>query len=143
MRNWFAHYPGAIAGEEQFFEGNEGDLVSLLTKRRSPFVSFLTSFKPVRARFRLSKRSDRVDLPEVIYASATGLETFATVSILIAGLVLCFGSIWWLNFVVNNVYRLAIITTSASLFTIWAWIAAGNRPFEILAAFAAYVYWAP
>lgn len=50
-----------------------------------------------------------------------------------------FGSIWWLNFVNDNVHRLAIITASATLFTTWAWLAAGNRPFEILAAFAAYM----
>lgn len=139
VENWFKNYPDAIDGEEQHFRGKAGDLFPILSKPKSPLVLFLQQSRLLRFRFRLSKRADRVDSPQTKYTSEQGLETFATWSIIVVGLGMSFGSIWWLNYVKENVHRLAIITVSATLFTIWSWLAAGNRPFEILAAFAAYM----
>ncbi|KAK5128244.1 hypothetical protein LTR85_002911 [Meristemomyces frigidus] len=139
LKNWFAFYPHAIDEEEQHHRAKDGDLFPILAKPKVPLVLLMQKSRALRFRFRLSKRSDRIDLPSVTYTSEQGLETCATFSILIVGLCMSFGSIWWLNDVTNNVHRLAIITGSASLFTFWSWLAAGNRPFEILAAFAAYM----
>ena len=80
-----------------------------------------------------------MDDPSVTYTSEQGIEIFFTWVTLIVGSGMLFGSIWWLNFVEANIYRLAIITVSATLFTFWAWLAAGNKPFEVMAACAAYM----
>jgi len=45
---------------------------------------------------------------------------------------------WWLDFVSNVEHQLAIITGFVTLFAVALWIIAGQRPFEILAATAAY-----
>jgi hypothetical protein len=58
---------------------------------------------------------------------------------LTVGLSMTFASIWTLNFVSNKVYSLAIITVSGTIMSLITWAAAGNRPFEILATFAAYM----
>ncbi|GAB1729277.1 hypothetical protein NU195Hw_Modified_141t1 [Hortaea werneckii] len=140
IANWFLWYPSAIdLEEEQHFEGHDGDLFAILPKRRSPLVTFMRRSLWIRRVFSLRPRDDRIDDPSNNYTSGTGVEVFATILILFVGLGMTFGSIWWLNFVNDNVHRLAIITASATLFTTWAWLAAGNRPFEILAAFAAYM----
>lgn len=49
-----------------------------------------------------------------------------------------FASVWGLNYVTDNAKRLGIITGSVFAFTAWAWLAAGNKPFEILTAVAGY-----
>jgi hypothetical protein len=67
------------------------------------------------------------------------LEAMATFIAISIGLGMTFGSIWALNAVSDTVYRLAIITASGGIMTLIAWLAAGNRPFEILATFAAYM----
>ncbi|KAI6863355.1 hypothetical protein KC323_g5086 [Hortaea werneckii] len=140
IANWFLWYPSAIDfEEEQHFKGHDGDLFAILPKRRSPLVTLMRRSHWIRRVFSLRPRDDRIDDPSNNYTSGTGVEVFATILILFVGLGMTFGSIWWLNFVNDNVHRLAIITASATLFTTWAWLAAGNRPFEILAAFAAYM----
>ncbi|KAI6908734.1 hypothetical protein D0869_12094 [Hortaea werneckii] len=139
IANWFLWYPHAIDEDEQHFKGHQGDQFAILPKRRSPLVTLMRRSHWIRRVFSLRGRDDRVDDPSNNYTSGTGVENFATIVILFVGLGMTFGSIWWLNFVNDNVHRLAIITASATLFTTWAWLAAGNRPFEILAAFAAYM----
>lgn len=141
VRNWFDAYgEQAIDPDEQHFRDHEGDVFTMLPSPRAyPLVAALHNSKFVRRLFRLKKRSDRVESPSTIYTSNTGLETLAAFVSLVVGLGMTFGSIWWLNFVDSTVYRLAIITASGTLLTLIAWAAAGNKPFEILAAFAAYM----
>ncbi|KAI6849100.1 hypothetical protein KC332_g5927 [Hortaea werneckii] len=139
IANWFLWHPHAIDEEEQHFKGHKGDQFAILPKRRSPLVTLMRRSHWIRRVFSLRPRDDRIDDPSNNYTSGTGVEVFATILILFVGLGMTFGSIWWLNFVNDNVHRLATITASATLFTTWAWLAAGNRPFEILAAFAAYM----
>lgn len=89
--------------------------------------------------FTLKMRHDRIESGSTTYVSQTGLEILAALICLSIGLLMTFGSIWGLNFVNNRIHQLAIITGSGTLITAVAWLAAGNRPFEILAAFAAYM----
>jgi len=89
--------------------------------------------------FKLKIRSDRIASDSTKYTSTKGLEVLAAMLSLTVGLSMTFASIWWLNFVDDKVYRLAIITASGAVMSLITWVAAGNRPFEILATFAAYM----
>jgi hypothetical protein len=140
IQNWFATYgENAIGEEEQHYKGHVGDLVTLLSKPQYPIVALLHRSKLIRRCFRLKGRHDRSEEKSTVYTSTTGLEALATFIALVVGLAMTFGSIWALNAVSNTVHRLAIITASGGLMTLIAWLAAGNRPFEILATFAAYM----
>jgi hypothetical protein len=138
--NWFAFYgETAISPEEQHYKGHEGDLVTMLSKPRYPIVALLHRSNIIRRCFSLKKRDDRSDDKSTTYTSNTGLEVLATFIAIFVGLAMTFGSIWALNAVSNTTYRLAIITVSGGIMTFITWLAAGNRPFEILATFAAYM----
>ncbi|KAM0719086.1 hypothetical protein Q7P37_004991 [Cladosporium fusiforme] len=128
-----------IDEQEQHWRGHQGDLITLVSRPRYPLVGLLNRSLLIRRMFSVEKRSDRIDFESTTYTSNAGLEAFATFLCLFVGLAMTFGSIWWLNFVSNSITRLAIITVSGTIIAVVAWLAAGNRPFEILATFAAYM----
>ncbi|TKA72458.1 hypothetical protein B0A55_06891 [Friedmanniomyces simplex] len=138
IENWFETYPNAIDPDEQHFRDQQGDLFPLLATPKSPLITLLQRLRLLRFRFTLSKRPDRIDSPYTRYTSEHGMETAISIITLVVGLGMLFASVWWLNFVEENKHRLGIITGSVSLFTVWSWLAAGNKPFEILAAVAGY-----
>lgn len=138
--NWINnHGPDPIDDQEYHWRDHKGDLITMVTRPTYPLVGLLGQYSLIRRIFTLKKRDDRIDSDATTYVSNTGLERFATFICLFVGLAMTFGSIWWLNFVSDSIIRLAIITVSGSIITIVAWFAAGNRPFEILATFAAYM----
>lgn len=116
----------------------EGDLFPIVSKDQSPLRAVLGQWQQLRFCFQLSNRNNRTNTDHTTYTSEKGLDRFTNTLILILGLALLFGPMWWLNFVVNDVQRLAIITSFITAFTCVVWAAAGQRPFEILAATAAY-----
>lgn len=138
--NWFATYgDDAIDPEEQHYKGHQGDLVTMISKPQYPLIALLHRSRIIRRLFTLKARGDRVDEESTKYTSTTGLEVLAAMLSITVGLTMTFASIWWLNFVNNKVYSLAIITASGTIMSLITWAAAGNRPFEILATFAAYM----
>jgi hypothetical protein len=138
--NWFESYgEDAIDPEEQHHRGHQGDLVTMISKPQYPLIALLYRSRIIRRMFKLKLRSDRVDSVSTTYISTRGLEVLAAMLSLTVGLSMTFASIWWLNFVDDTIIRLAIITASGTLMSLITWAAAGNRPFEILAAFAAYM----
>lgn len=66
------------------------------------------------------------------------MEAFSDSFIILTGLLMLYGPMWWLNWVRNDTYRLAIITTFVGLFAIGLRLISGAaKPFEVLAATAA------
>lgn len=138
--NWLETYgKDAIDVKEQHWKENRGDVVTMLARPKYPIVALLHRSRFISRLFKLKKRDDRVEDESTIYMSNSGLEALATLLTLFVGLGMTFGSIWLLNAVDRTVDRLIIITVSGGIMTLIAWIAAGNRPFEILATFAAYM----
>lgn len=126
--------------EGQHWKDHEGDLITINTRPTYPVVIFLTSFTFIRRMFTLKRRDDRIFTSRTTtYVSGTALEILAALICLCGGLTIMFGSIWALMFVDNRIHQLAIITGSETLLTAFAWLAAGNHPFEIVATFAAYM----
>jgi hypothetical protein len=138
--NWFASYgEDAIDPEEQHHRGHRGDLLAMFTEYQYPLLAFLSRSRIIRRMFMLKARNDRVASELTTYVSTRGLKVFATLVALGTGLSMSFASNWGLNFIDNKVYRLGFITASGALMAIFAWVAAGNRPFEIFTTCAAYM----
>lgn len=141
--NWFKSYgDDAIDPEEKHYKGDRGDLVTMHLSPQYRLIALLLSSRAICRLFELTarKRCDRGDSDSTsATVDISWLEVMATMLVLAVGLSMAFASIWWLNFVEDKVYRLAIITASGTIMSLIAWVAAGNRPFEILATFAAYM----
>ena len=142
LNNWNATYPEAIDPNEQhnFVKERRGDLYTVVARAKSPLRLFLEKWRPLRFSYTLSvsERPDRAQASSTRYHSDTGLDIFTCMVVLVAGLCLIFGPMWWLSFVSKDSYRLGIITGFVTVFTVWLWASAGQRPFEMLAATAAY-----
>lgn len=73
-----------------------------------------------------------------MYSSDSKFERFTTVCIIATGLIMLLAPMWWLEFVSDSVTRLKIITGFLCVFISIMTIATINRPFEVVAATAAY-----
>lgn len=140
LNNWFVNRPEAIDPLEQHFrdENKQSDLFPLVLKERSPLRLFLGQAKWLRLLFPPRNFAGQAISPSTHYTSETALDRLTNAIILIVGLCLLFGPMWGLHFINSNTNRLAIITGFVSAFTGLTFLAAGQRPFEILAATAAY-----
>ncbi|KAK4553632.1 hypothetical protein LTR86_009428 [Recurvomyces mirabilis] len=139
LKNWFVSYPDSIVDSERHWEGKSSDLFPLVARPKTPLMMLLERIPWLRMRFWTKKRKNKDNDALTHYWSDTGLEIFTTVMQLAIGVGMLFAPVWWLNSVQDHEKQLAIITGFSVLFVIWCWAAAGNRPFEILAAFAAYM----
>lgn len=59
-------------------------------------------------------------------------------SVIVPGLGMLIGPLWWLNYVVDDAKRLAIITGFVLAFAFGLGLIASGKPFETLGATAAY-----
>jgi hypothetical protein len=89
--------------------------------------------------FKPSVKQDQVLSSTTTYFSHTGFDLFMTHITIFIGLLLLFGPMWWLQFVADNVKRLGIITGFVTVFTALLTGVTVAKPFEVLAAAAAYV----
>lgn len=140
LKRWFEAYPEAIQVSEQHFreERHEGDLFPIVMKEKSPLRLFLGRIGWLRSLFDSSGKPGQVISPLSKYTSEAGLDQFTNFSILIVGLGLLFAPMWILNYLVDDERRLGVITGFVTAFTFLTWSAAGQRPFEVMAATAAY-----
>ena len=116
-----------------------GDVVPLVPTSKSPMRRLMESSRFLRLSqlFRAKPREAHIDEIGTRYASDAGFEMFTTTTIIIIGLMLLLGPMWWLQEVANDVKRLGIITGFVSLFTLLLTLSTISRPFEVLAATAA------
>lgn len=140
LDNWLNHnHKKAISDEEAMFSQETGDLVALVSEQKSPLENLVELFpRLLQARaFRPGKKSSRIQSDTTIYYSKTRLRNITFGVIIGIGLLLLLGPMWALQFVGNNVKRLAIITGFIMLFTAVLASATVAKPFEVLAATAA------
>jgi len=72
-----------------------------------------------------------------VYHSDRGIDTLTDNIILLAGLLMLFGPMWWLNYVSDDNKRLGIITGFVFFFSVVLASATIAKPFEVLAGTAA------
>jgi hypothetical protein len=73
-----------------------------------------------------------------VYSSNEKFERLTTRSIIVTGLIALLTPMWWLEFVSGSQARLGIITGFICAFIFIMSVATHNRPFEVVAATAAY-----
>lgn len=139
IKNW--HARGAIAEPEQYHKGHEGDLISINHRARPPLGRLLEAIpkfdrlplfreKPLPGVHQLGKTTT--------YSSNSRLDLFTNVSIISSGLVMLLAPMWWLKFVGDSTKKLGVMTGFICLFVALMSTATVNKPFEIVAATAAY-----
>lgn len=132
---------GAIRAEEMEFIDNDHDLISINDHPSTPLGKMLAATRIIRlSRFMRAKPDTRVQSTSKYthYASDEALSNLSTTSIIALGLCMLLGPIWWLEFVSGSKTRLGIITGFLAFFMGLMSLATVNRPFEVVAASAAY-----
>jgi len=137
---WFWNHPAAIVKEEQGYVRKAGDVVALVARVKSPLRLLLEKFSSVLtcSLFRAKKRKDQIQSPTTSYYSNTKFDAFVTTVLIFSGILLLLGPMWTLQYMTNNTKRLGVITAFILLFTSLLASATVAKPFEVLAATAAY-----
>lgn len=146
LRNWFYNHEGAIYAKEQSYIDKD-DLFPLIPKERSP----LRRLFETSSRFRLShfwKREKLAgtisDLPvhcheNIQLYSDKKIDDFVTFTTVFTGLVMLIAPIWILAYTHPVAAKLAIITAFILFFLALVSFGTNSKPFESLAATAAYL----
>ncbi|KAF3388127.1 hypothetical protein DPV78_012114 [Talaromyces pinophilus] len=145
LKNWFYNHEGAIYAKEQSYIDKD-DLFPLIPKERSP----LRRLFETSSRFRLShfwKREKLAgtisDLPvhcheNIQLYSDKKIDDFVTFTTVFTGLVMLIAPIWILAYTHPVAAKLAIITAFILFFLALVSFGTNSKPFESLAATAAY-----
>jgi len=139
VKNWLHNNPGTIVEEEVAFIEKDGDIVSLITRPKSPLRRLIERFPTLRAWaiFRAKPRSTHVTSSTTIYHSTGAVEIAVFVIVVVGALFLFVGSMWALQFIQDSITKLSIITAFILAFTAPLSCATVIKPFEVLAATAA------
>jgi hypothetical protein len=132
---------GAITADEATFIQKRGDLISIHSRSRPPLGRWLEACKSLHLwkLFRAKLVPDvHVTTKTTVYSSDEKFESFTTSSIITIGLVMLLAPMWWLEFTSTSTVRLGIITGFICAFISIMSMATTNRPFEVVAATAAY-----
>lgn len=138
---WFWNHPTAIVNEEQEFIRKGGDVVALVPRVKSLLRLLLEKFQSLltSSLFRSKTRAHQVQSATTSYYCNTKFDAFVSAVLVIFGLLLLLGPMWILQFMTDNTKRLGIITGFILLFASLLVSATVAKPFEVLAATAAYV----
>lgn len=145
VRNWLHNANNPIHDEETAYIKRSHDLVSLAPKAKSP----LRRLFECSSYFRLAeiwkrKPSKDVDIsfpyPEMVYyADDSRIEYFIRLLITVLGMIMLITPLWVLAITHGTMKRLGVITGFIILFLSLVAFTTTARPFESLAAAAAYV----
>ncbi|KAF2132947.1 hypothetical protein P153DRAFT_309790, partial [Dothidotthia symphoricarpi CBS 119687] len=137
--NWLAR--DAIDPDEAAFIDHKSDLISINSRNRPPLGQWLEACSKLHF-FKLFKAKQLDDLhvqsASTTYSDNTKFEGFTNISIILIGLVMLLAPMWWLEYVSTSETRLKIITGFIVAFIAMMSTATINRPFEVVAATAAY-----
>lgn len=129
----------AIRAKEMEFIDHEHDLISINDHPSTPLGKMLAATKIIRlSRFMQAKPIAEAQSSSTHYSSDESLGNLSTASIIILGMGLLMGPIWWLDAVNDSTIRLGIITGFLAVFMALMSLATVNRPFEVVASSAAY-----
>jgi hypothetical protein len=132
---------GAISQSERTFVNKASDLIAINSRIRPPLGQWIEAcqslhlWKVFRAK---AVTGLHVESEKTVYSSDSKFEGFTTICIIATGLLMLLAPMWWLEYVSDSVTRLKIITGFLCVFISIMTIATINRPFEVVAATAAY-----
>ena len=141
LENWFYNNGNAILAEEMDYIKHHSDLFSLVPTPKSPLRSLLER----SSHFRLLRlwQQNEVDHSarqdeNVHYISDRKIDSFIATFIISLGLIMLIAPLWILAFLGGLVQRLGVISAFIVLFVALVSITTVAKPFESLAAAAAY-----
>lgn len=143
LENWFYNNGNAILAEETSYIKHHSDLLSVVPTPKSPLRSLLERSSHFRL-LRLWQRKDNDQSTSqdenVHYISDEKIDSFIATFIMTLGLLMLIAPLWILAFLGGLVQRLGIISAFIVLFVALISLTTVAKPFESLAAAAAYVY---
>lgn len=148
VRNWLSDVEGGyrqVIDEEEtksYMESRyAADLITISLRNRPPLGRWLESFQKLQ----LSKwfRAELIpgkhkESRTTTYSSDTKFENLTNCSIIMGGLLMLLTPLWLLEYCSGSKTRLGIITAFVVVFMFTMSTATINRPFEVVAASAAY-----
>lgn len=166
VKNWLDSSNGAIKDEEAAFIEQEGDLIAIVPRVKTPLRRFIDKFPSIRkiscfrdrkvrsinippidikAEAKVRQRNTRFDDFEsrtTIYNKESRIDKFATCAAIVLGLGMLIAPLWLLQHLSaekpNLNSRLLVITVFMVVFTIMIIVVTIAKPSEALAATAAY-----
>ncbi|KAF3018462.1 hypothetical protein E8E14_007858 [Neopestalotiopsis sp. 37M] len=143
IKNWHKNHGGlAIVTDEQEYLDRQDDLVCITHKSKTPLRKVIDKSRRMRT-LEIWKRKDGNRIPpydteHVALYSDQRIDNFASVVIVLIGLIMLVTPIWTLNAVGSMQSRLVIITVFTVVFLLVMSFAMVAKPFEALGATAAY-----
>jgi hypothetical protein len=137
--NWFYNNERAVVTDEQQWIRVAGDVIPLARQTKSPLRGLLETISRTTG-WRMFKLKDQATTREsstTFNHDINALERFTNAVLITLGLLLLIGPMWSLQFITNEVKRLAIITSFILLFASILAGATAAKPFETLGATAA------
>ncbi|CAF9936463.1 hypothetical protein IMSHALPRED_010771 [Imshaugia aleurites] len=151
VKRWFANAnEKVIQNEEKQFIDKDGDLIPIVSKIKTPLRRFFDKFerprlwapfRDIEINERLHGESHDFGLTTTVYSKESVVDKSVTCVTMVLGVAMLVGPLWWLQHLSsqgNLEVRLAVITGFLIVFTILLSILTVARPFEVLAATAAY-----
>jgi hypothetical protein len=129
---------GPIRDEELSYLSAGADLIGMASQPRGSLLRYLRGSSLVHRLFEEPPKPGQAYDGSTIYFSERKVEGLGNIIVVSLGLIMLYVPMWWLNVVVDDSKRLAIITVFVFLFAIGLRIVGSGRPFETLAATAAY-----
>ncbi|KAF1837463.1 hypothetical protein BDW02DRAFT_565938 [Decorospora gaudefroyi] len=139
VENWLARR--AITKEETDFVNHKSDLITINSRSRPPLGQWLETCQNLHLwKLFKAKHLDGLHVPSAAtaYSSDEAFERFTTLGIIFVGLIMLLAPMWWLECVPDSKARLGVITGFVCVFMLAMTTATINRPFEVVAATAAY-----
>ncbi|OAK93539.1 hypothetical protein IQ06DRAFT_321576 [Phaeosphaeriaceae sp. SRC1lsM3a] len=131
----------AITKNEAAFIQKKGDLITINSRSLPPLGQWIEAcqrlhlWKMFRAKF---VPDVHVKSAMTVYSSDEKFDRVTTGSIIVIGLLMLLAPMWWLEFTSTSIVRLGIITGFVCAFISIMSMSTTNRPFEVVAATAAY-----
>ena len=129
---------GPILDEERQYLDAGIDLICLSRPSTTPVARMLKHSSIGRWLLHKDVKEGQANDPETTYHSRKKTDLIANMIVVMLGLTMLYGPMWWLNFVIDDVKRLAIISAFVFIFAIGLCLVGSGRPFETLAATAGY-----
>lgn len=127
--------------ERCFIHEHAGDLVAIKARTQTPLGRLLAKWSAFRFSTLFKSPNEagvRESSPCTQYSSNDKFDAVIAAIIIVVGLGMLLGPLWWLEFVDNSDKRLGVITGFCCVFALLMTMATINRPFEVVAATAAY-----
>jgi hypothetical protein len=138
VKGWLEDYKHAIDEPEQEYINKTNDLMSMSRDHKTPIQHLCESSSLLQKIFSYHGKTKRTTDSETRVGPDGPMKMFSDSLVIIIGLLMLFGPLWWLNWVEDDVKRLAIITSFVAIFALSLRIVSEGKPFEVLAATAAY-----